>query len=191
MRPRNPIPPTGPASHLEFLDQKGTNMDDGSARRSPFEGYGGDQPLGAYVALIGLFHLAFALFLLATRTSGRSLPQGLRLGDILLFGVATHKLSYLVSNDAVTSPIRAPFTEFQEMESPSNVEEQARGTGLRRAIGELLICVFCIGQWIGAFFAYGLVFAPALTRFVASVFAVVAVSDFLHQAYMAAKKAAQ
>jgi hypothetical protein len=31
------------------------------------------------------------------------------------------------------------------MQSPSNVEEQARGTGLRKAVGELLICVFCLG----------------------------------------------
>jgi NAD(P)-dependent dehydrogenase (short-subunit alcohol dehydrogenase family) len=93
--------------------------------------------------------------------------------------------------DVVTGPVRAPFTAFQELQSPTNVEEQARGTGLRKAIGELLICVFCLGQWIAAFFAYGLVLAPALTRFVASVFAIVTVSDFLHQAYMAARERAQ
>ena len=51
--------------------------------------------------------------------------------------------------------------------------------------------MFCLGQWIAAFFAYGLVLAPALTRFVASVFAIVTVSDFLHQAYMAARERAQ
>ena len=143
--------------------------------------------MGAYLALIGLFQLVFALFLLLTRGSDRSIPQRVRLGDIILFGVATHKLSYLVSNDAVTSPIRAPFTEFREMQSPSNVEEQARGKGLRRAVGELLICVFCLGQWIAAFFAYGLVFVPAVTRFVASIFAMLTLSDFLHQAYMKIK----
>ena len=44
--------------------------------------------------------------------------------------------------------------------------------------------MFCLGQWIAAFLAYGLVFAPALTRFVASIFAMLTLSDFLHQAYM-------
>jgi hypothetical protein len=167
-------------------------MNDESMHKGPFRGYGGeDRPLGAYLSLIGLFHLVFALFLLAMRGSDRSIPRRVGLRDIVLFGVATHKLSYLLSNDAVTSPIRAPFTEFQEMQSPSNVEEQARGTGLRKALGELLICVFCVGQWIAAFFAYGLVLAPALTRFVASIFAILTVSDYLHQAYMAAKKVAQ
>jgi hypothetical protein len=167
-------------------------MNDESTHKGPFKGYGGeDRPLGAYVGLIGLFHLMFALFLLATKNSDRSIPQRVRLGDILLLGVATHKLGYLVSNDAVTSAIRAPFTEFQEMQSPSNVEEQPRGTGLRKAVGELLTCVFCIGHWIAAFFAYGLVLAPTLTRFVAAILAVVTVSDYLTQAYMAVTKKAQ
>ena len=142
-------------------------MNDEPAHSAPFKGYVGEaRPLGAYLTLIGLFHLVFALFLLASRGANRSLPRRIGLGDIVLFGVATLKLSYLVGNVAVTSPIRAPFTEFQEMQSQSNVEEQARGTGLRKAVGELLICVFCLGQWVAAFFAYGLVLAPALTRLV-------------------------
>jgi NAD(P)-dependent dehydrogenase (short-subunit alcohol dehydrogenase family) len=91
----------------------------------------------------------------------------------------------------VTSPLRAPFTEYQEMQSPSNVEEQPRGTGLRKAIGELMVCIFCLGQWVAAFFAYGLVLAPAVTRFVAAIYAILTVSDYLHQAYMAVIKEAQ
>ena len=38
------------------------------------------------------------------------------------------------------------------------------------------------------FFFYGLVLAPALTRLVAAIFTI---SDYLHQAYMAAMKRAQ
>jgi hypothetical protein len=159
---------------------------------APFKGYGGEaRPLGAYATLIGLFNLLFAVFLLVSKSSDRPVPQRTRLGDILLLGMATHKLTYLLANDVVTSPLRAPFTEYQEMESPSNVEEQPRGTGLRKAIGELVVCIFCLGQWVAAFFAYGLVLAPALTRFVASIFAILTVSDYLHQAYMAVMKKAQ
>ena len=167
-------------------------MNDDSSHKGPFKGYGGeDRPLGAYLGLIGLFHLMFGLFLLATKKADRSIPQRVRLGDIVLLGVATHKVGYLLSNDAVTSAIRAPFTEYQEMQSPSSVEEQPRGTGLRKAIGELFTCVFCIGHWVAAFFAYGLVIAPAVTRFVAAIFAVVTVSDYLTQAYMAVMKKSQ
>src|SRR5215208_755138 len=128
-------------------------MNDDPTRPAPFKGYGGeDRPLGAYVALIGAFHLVFAVFLLLTKTANHPIPQRVRLGDILLLGVATHKPTYLISNDVVTSSLRAPFTEYQEMESPSNVEEQPRGTGFRKAIGELMVCIFCLGQWVAAFF---------------------------------------
>jgi len=55
----------------------------------------------------------------------------------------------------------------------------------------LWTCVFCVGHWIGAFFAYGLVLAPAFTRFVAAIIAILTVSDYLHQAYMVVKERAR
>jgi len=152
-----------------------------------FEGYGAgeEQPLQSYTVLAGLFNLLFVVFLLATKRTGRRLPERIPVGDIALLGVATHKLSDLIANDAVTSFLRAPFTELQEKKSPKKVDEEPRGRGFRRSIGELLTCKFCMGQWIASFFAYGLVFSPAVTRLVASIFAIVALSDHLHQTYKA------
>ncbi len=151
-----------------------------------FEGYGGDQEtLPPYAALAGVFNLILAIFFLAMKRSGRPLPERIGIRDIALLGVATHKLSMLVAQDAVTSPLRAPFTELQEKQSPKSMDEKPRGTGLRRSIGELLTCKFCVGQWVASFFTYGLVLAPAATRLVASIFAIVAVSDHLHQTYKA------
>jgi hypothetical protein len=156
-----------------------------------FEGYdGGEEPLPSYAALAGLFNLILAVFLLIARKSGRQIPERVETRDIALLGVATHKLSMLVAQDAVTSPLRAPFTELQEKQSPKNVDEKPRGKGLRRSIGELITCKFCVGQWVASFFTYGLVFAPAVTRLVASIFAIVALSDHLHQTYKALMKRA-
>ena len=158
----------------------------GDGEKDIFEGYGGDQEtLPPYAALAGVFNLILAIFFLAMRRSGRPLPERIGIRDIALLGVATHKLSMLVAQDAVTSPLRAPFTELQEKQSPKSMDEKPRGTGLRRSIGELLTCKFCVGQWVASFFTYGLVLAPAATRLVASIFAVVAVSDHLHQTYKA------
>lgn len=167
-------------------------MGDGEeVRREVFEGYGGEQgTLPPYAALLGAFNLLFGLFLLVTKATGRRVPNGLKPGDIALLGVATHKLSLLLSQDAVTSPLRAPFTELREKESPKSVDEKPRGSGLRRSLGELLTCQFCVGQWVASFFAYGLVLAPAVTRLVASIFAIVTVSDHLHQTYKALVKRA-
>jgi hypothetical protein len=156
-----------------------------------FEGYdGGEEPLPSYAALAGLFNLILAVFLLIARKSGRQIPERVETRDIALLGVATHKLSMLVAQDAVMSPLRAPFTELREKQSPKNVDEKPRGKGLRRSIGELITCKFCVGQWVASFFTYGLVFAPAVTRLVASIFAIVALSDHLHQIYKALMKRA-
>ena len=156
-----------------------------------FEGYdGGEQPLPSYAALAGLFNLILAVMLLIARKTGRPIPERIAAGDIALLGVATHKLSLLVAQDAITSPLRAPFTELQEKQSPKRVDEKPRGRGLKRSLGELLTCHFCVGQWVASFFTYGLVFAPAVTRLVASIFAIVALSDHLHQSYKALRQRA-
>lgn len=162
-------------------------MSKGERPEEVFEEYkkGEDMPLASYATVAGVFNLIFALFLLLARRAGRPIPERVELGDIMLFGVATHKLSWLLANDVVTSPLRAPFTELEERKSPKNVQEEPRGTGLRKSLGELVTCRFCIGQWVAAFFTYGLVLFPAATRLVGSIFAILALSDHLHQTYKA------
>ena len=161
-------------------------------QKEVFEGYGGEeQRLYSYATLMGLFNLIFAVFLLLVKGTGRALPeQGVDAKDLVLLGVATHKLSLIGAQDAVTSPLRAPFTELQEKESPKSLDEKPRGKGLRRSVGELLTCQFCLGMWVASFFTYGLVLAPRVTRLIATVFTVVTISDHLHQTYKALTKRA-
>src|SRR5205085_11671340 len=88
----------------------------GMGMNNPFGGYNQgreDRPLGAYGGLVALFHALFAVFLLAVKRTDRALPERLGLGDILLLGTATHKVSRLLAKDAVTSILRAPFTAYQ------------------------------------------------------------------------------
>jgi hypothetical protein len=37
--------------------------------------------------------------------------------------------------------------------------------------------------WLASFLTYGLVLVPRLTRLIAALFAVVTISDYLHQTY--------
>jgi Protein of unknown function (DUF1360) len=151
-----------------------------------FEGYGGEKErLYSYSTLVGVFNLILAVFLFIVKRTGRQIPERIEAGDIALLGVATHKLSLMLAQDAVISPIRAPFTEYQEKESPKSVDEKPRGKGLQRSMGELITCQFCLGVWLASFFTYGLVLAPRVARLIASLFAVVTVSDHLHQIYKA------
>jgi hypothetical protein len=157
----------------------------------PLQGYAppSERPLLlSYVGMMAIFSALFGGALGAHRRSGRELPERVGAGDLLLIGVASHKLSRLIGKDKVTAPLRAPFTEYEGKGGPGELEESSRGTGARKAIGELLICPYCLGLWVVAAFAIGLLFAPRLTRFLASVFAALTLSDFLQIAYKAAEE---
>lgn len=147
------------------------------------ERYGdGQAPLDSYAAFVGAYNATFAAALLCARIAGRTLPTP-SLGDIALFGVATHKLSRLLAKDKVTALLRAPFAEYKEDGGPAEVEERPRGQGARRAVGELVTCPYCLDQWVAGGFAVAAIFAPRTTRLTAGVFATVAVADFLQIAY--------
>jgi uncharacterized protein DUF1360 len=137
---------------------------------------------------MGLFAALFSGGLLAASRLGRELPERVGFADLLTIGIASHKLSRLVSKDKVTSPLRAPFTELEEPGGPGELEERARGTGARKAIGDLLTCPYCLDLWVVAAFALGLLFAPRLSRFLAAIFSALTISDFLQIAYKAAEE---
>jgi hypothetical protein len=145
-------------------------------------------PLASYAGLMAIFGALFGGGLLTARRQGRELPERMVWSDVALIGVAAHKLSRLLSKDKVASPLRAPFTELEGPGGPAELEERSRGTGARKAIGELLICPYCLGVWIVAAFSLGLLFAPRLTRFVAAIFTALTISDFFQIAYKAAEE---
>jgi hypothetical protein len=101
--------------------------------------------------------------------------------------VATHKLTRIVTRERIAIPLRMPFARYQGTDGAGLVKERPRGPGLRYAVGSLLTCQFCVGPWVAAALTGSLLFAPRATRLAASVFSAVAISDFLHQAYAAAR----
>lgn len=137
-------------------------------------------PLGGYAALLGVFNGLVGGFLVGLRRSGRDVPRRIPLGDIVLLGAATYKATRQLSKDLVTSPLRAPFVRFEERTGPNEVKESARGTGLRQAIGELLICPYCLSAWAAAGFVGSHIAAPRSTRLVASMLTVHGISDELY-----------
>lgn len=136
-------------------------------------------PLAAYATFAAVFHAAMAGAVVAAKRSGRDLPERVEAGDLVLIGTASYQLSRLVSKKRVTAFVRAPFTELEGRGGPAELEEKPRGTGLRRALGELLLCPYCLGLWASGGFHAGLLFAPRTTRFSASVLSAMAISDFL------------
>lgn len=153
---------------------------------------GEERPLGGYVAAMLVFAMLVAIAASVAALTGRSLPRRISAYDLLLITAGTHKLSRTLSKTAATSPLRAPFTRYQDTAGPGELKEEVRqSSGLRHAIGELLTCPFCLDMWVVTAHMIGLIFVPRFTRMSAATFSALAGADFLHLAYARAMQATE
>ena len=151
-----------------------------------------ERPLEGYVFTMTVFATVVGLAGLLVALAGRELPRRVDPYDLALITVGTHKLSRMLSKDAVTSPLRAPFTRYRGTGGPGEVMEEVRDSNwLRHAVGELLSCPFCLDMWVATGFNIGLLFAPRFTRVVAATFTALTGADFLQLIYARAQQAAQ
>jgi hypothetical protein len=139
-----------------------------------------DRPLPEYATLTATFGTVLGVFLLLARNR---LPERIGFGDMARLGLASYKLGRLIAKDEVTAFIRAPVTKGEE-----SGEEEPKGEGVQRALGELLTCPYCIGLWVAAGLTCGLVVFPRETRFVTTLFGAQAVADFLNAGFVRARE---
>src|SRR5947209_14783499 len=158
--------------------------------RAAAAGYapGQGRPLRGYLVTLGAYAGLLGGLTAVARLTGRTPPDRLDTRDVLLMGVATHKVSRLLAKDAITSPLRAPFTRYAGPSGDAELGEEVRGSGVRHSVGELISCPFCLSVWVATGFSAGQVFAPRLTRLVASAFTAVAIADLLQLGYAAAQQ---
>jgi hypothetical protein len=154
--------------------------------------HGHDRPLLGYLALTSTYGVgALTLGVLARRHGESSVSTR----DLALITVATHRLSRTLAKDAVTSPLRAPFTTYSGPGLPSEVNEevapQKEDTQIGHAIGELVSCPFCLAQWVATALVASQLIAPAVTRHITSTLTAVAGADVLHFAYSALERLEQ
>jgi hypothetical protein len=146
-----------------------------------------EQLLAEYAAMLA-FYVASVAVLTGIANKEGLLPKRFGLFDLALLGMATHKLSRLMAKDRITGIIRAPFVSYVRSAGAGEVEEEPRGRGIQRGIGNLVSCPYCMGPWSATALAFGFLFAPRISRFFAGILSSVAISDFLHRAYLAAKQ---
>jgi hypothetical protein len=153
------------------------------------EGYapGDEAPVKSYGVLVAVFSALAAGFARWFRASGRELPDRIDPGDLALVTVASHKAARLIAKDRVTASIRAPFTRYESDAGQGEVSEVPRGSGLRRAIGELIACPYCLGMWTSSGLVAGLLVVPRFTRWLSSVLVAFLGSDLLQIAYKKAE----
>ncbi|MGW0230934.1 DUF1360 domain-containing protein [Actinopolymorpha singaporensis] len=146
--------------------------------------HGHERPLRGYLAAMAVFAGGTGAVAALARVTGRQLPERIALTDVILGGVATHKFARILTKDAVTSPARAPFTQYEEPAGSAELNESPRkDSELRHGIGELVTCPFCLAPWIATGYVATLTFAPRVARAWSAVMTTVAISDVLQHVY--------
>lgn len=113
------------------------------------------------------FLLAYLVFFLLAffglRVSGYDFPHSIGGFDFLLLCLATFRLTALVNEDKVFHFARAPFVTEKcvtAADGTKTMEEKPAGRGVRRVIGELLLCPWCSGIWIATLLAFARMIFP-------------------------------
>jgi len=136
-----------------------------------------------YLGALTAFGASVAAVALAGRRQGARLPERFDVADLLLGAVATHKFTRIVAKDVVTTPLRAPFTEFEKPLGSGEVADRPKEGHVAHAVGELLTCPFCLAPWTATAYVAALALAPRAARAWAATFAIVGASDALQHAY--------
>lgn len=138
-----------------------------------------DRPLRGYAVTMAVYGGLVGTMAGVAKITGRQIPDKMPASDVILCAAATHKLSRLLAKDPVTSPLRAPFTAYQGTAGPSELNEEVRGEGGRKTVGELVTCPFCTGIWVATGLTAGLIYLPRTTRIASGTLTALAGADLL------------
>jgi Protein of unknown function (DUF1360) len=134
-------------------------------------------PYDAYATIAGTFLGGLALVAALARRS----PPGRPL-ELVALSAATFKVSRTLSRERVGSFVRQPFVEG---DAETGEEERPAGTGLQRAVGELVTCPRCLGTWSAAALASTQMLTPRFGRLLTWTLGASAANDFLQAAFTA------
>ncbi|MGW0565596.1 DUF1360 domain-containing protein [Streptomyces sp. NPDC003016] len=144
---------------------------------------GEERPLPGYAASLAAFGAYAAGWTALVRRSGRPLPSRPDPRDLVLISAATFRLSRLLSKGSVTSPLRAPFTEFEGPAGPAELSEKSRGGRRKEAVGELVTCPFCLSVWVVTTLTAAQLIWPRATRTATGALTALAAADTMQLAY--------
>jgi len=138
-------------------------VSDGTATTRPLD----------YAILNGAYGAATAGVVYLLWRQGRE--EALSMKELPLLAAATFTLAEVLTHEKIADWLRQPFV----IETADHRPDSPRGSGMRRAVGELMTCSRCAGSW-SALALVGLrASSPVAGRTVASLLALSGVNDFL------------
>lgn len=116
----------------------------------------------------------------ALYTLGR-LPRDISAFDFVLLGLAAARLSDIISTDEIMQWLREPFVRLEPTEIAGREVQTrvGRGRGLRRVIGDLLACPWCVGVWVAAGLTYAYFLEPLVAWLFILIMAVAEIGSFV------------
>lgn len=122
-------------------------------------------PLHGLFMIFYLFLFGFFMYLMSTLAV--DYPETINAFDFLLLSLATFRITELITSDRITKFLRDPFVKREEVQEPDGTVEtkvKPAGRGLKRVMGELLICPWCIGIWIASLLTFMYILFPGPSR---------------------------
>src|SRR5437762_8680156 len=132
---------------------------------------------GPYVPFLLTYLGVWIFFLLLMVALNHPWPRAIGGIDLLLLSLATFRLTELVTEEKVMRALRAPFCECIEVTKPDGTvveDEVPAGGGIRRTVGELILCPWCAGVWVATFLSYFWILLPGVAHTVLIAFGVAA-----------------
>lgn len=132
-----------------------------------------------YALLEAAFLTGMGAVVALARARERAGAAPISKAELPVMAIATFALADVLAKEKVSTWLREPFVEEGQDHKPV----QPEGTGMRRAIGELLTCTRCVGTWS----ALGLVglrtASPAAGRTATAVLALTGTNDVMQSAF--------
>ncbi|WP_245831007.1 DUF1360 domain-containing protein [Sediminibacillus massiliensis] len=101
---------------------------------------------------------------------------------LVLFSLATFRVTRLLVFDQITEFLRAPFHEWkEEVQEDGSIEAviYLKGNGLRKFIGELLSCHWCTGIWSSVLLYVGYTLWPVVFYPIIIILAIAATASII------------
>ncbi len=129
-----------------------------------------------YTLLSGFFVLGIGLYSLQFATVALTPLLWLQLA------FAVYRIGRMISYDKVFETYRMYFVEAVPDPTGEGDTTQARGVGVRRALGELICCPICAGTWVAGALMVGLVVMKDFTLLAVNIFSIVGLAEIFNAA---------
>ena len=110
-----------------------------------------------------VFVLLYLCVMAALYFLGR-LPTSIGPFELVLLGLAAARLTDIISTDQIMEWLRRPFVKMETTEIAGHEVQTrtGRGRGLKKVLGDLLSCPWCVGVWVAAGLTYAYLLLPAV-----------------------------